>query len=351
MKKKISEIDFIKTILALGIICFHYACHIKCKKKYVYKSRGSTYGFLFTNIFWLISGALHYYNNSNIKSIKYFYFKKFKALAPSYYILFIYRYFKKVFITGKFFFSELSPFYLIYSFLLIDGYMYYFGIKAFNMLIGEWFLGALIIIYLFYPILLYGFKYFFIQTFLINIFFFSFFFHGEYFKFQEKNLIICIILFFEGMIIIKYINLNNIFTLLFSIFILIIYYFVNIPLNKPFLIDVLFSPFFFVFLFWVGKLIMKIKIFNKIISKIALISYQIFLLQHLVIYKILYYFPKALTNKIYFCILFLCIIITIFLAYILHLLSIKFIQTKIFLDFETWILNDNKNNINYNKLK
>ena len=158
MKKKVLEIDFIKTISTLGIISFHFACYIKSENKFFFRSRGTTYGFLFVNIFWIISGVLHYYNNSEIKSLKIFYFKKFKALAPSFYILYTYKYFKNVFVQGKFFFSPVSPFNLIYSFFLIDGYMLHFGIKTIYLLIGEWFLGALVIIYLLYPIILYGFK-------------------------------------------------------------------------------------------------------------------------------------------------------------------------------------------------
>ena len=341
MKNKIKEFDFIKSICSIGIITFHYACHIISEKKYVYASRGTSYGFLFVNLFWILSGALHYYNDSEIKYMKNFYFKKFKALAPSFYILYIFRYFKNVFITGKFFFNSLSPFYLIYSILLIDGYMPFLNIKTIYLSIGEWFLGALVFIYFFYPILLYGFKNLFIQTLLIDIFLVSFFFHGNYFKLEEKNLIICITLFFLGMIIIKYIDINNILIFIISFFIMIIYYFVNIPIQKRFLIDVFYSPFFFFFLFWIGKIIMKIKILKKFFTKISQISYQTFLLQHIVIYKILYYFPKASTNKIYFCILFLCVITTLFFSVLLHWISIKFINTKVFKDFEFWILNNN----------
>ena len=47
------------------------------------------------------------------------------------------------------------------------------------------------------------------------------------------------------MIIIKYIDLNNIIFLLISLFIMIIYYFINILIKKQFLIDFLYSPFFF----------------------------------------------------------------------------------------------------------
>ena len=344
MKKKVLEIDFIKTISAFGIISFHFACYIKSENKFFFRSRGTTYGFLFVNIFWIISGALHFYNNSEIKSLKYFYFKKFKALAPSFYILYTYKYFKNVFKQGKFFFSPVSPFNLIYSFFLIDGYMLHFDIKTIYLSIGEWFLGALVIIYLLYPIILYGFKNLFVQTVLIDIFFMSFLFHGDYFQLQDVNIILCITLFFLGMIIIKYVNLNNFSILIISLFIMLIYYFIDFSIKKRFLIEVLYSPFFFFFLFWIGKFIMKIKILNIIVSKISLISYQFFLLQHLIIYKIIYYFPEATSNKTYFCILFLCIITTIFYSFLLYWLSIKLTQTIMFKDLENWILNNNLNN-------
>ena len=34
MKKKVLEIDFIKTISAFGIISFHFACYIKSENKF-----------------------------------------------------------------------------------------------------------------------------------------------------------------------------------------------------------------------------------------------------------------------------------------------------------------------------
>ena len=89
---------------------------------------------------------------------------------------------------------------------------------------------------------------------------------------------------------------------------------------------------------------MKIKILNIIISKISLISYQFFILQHLIIYKIIYYFPEATSIITYFCILFLCIITTIFYSFLLYWLSIKLTQTIMFKDLEKWILNNNLNN-------
>ena len=74
--------------------------------------------------------------------------------------------------------------------MLLDGYFKIFKINTIYLSIGEWFLGALIIIHFLYPIILYGFKNLFIQTLLIDIFFFSFLIHGKYFIFYEKNIII-----------------------------------------------------------------------------------------------------------------------------------------------------------------
>ena len=106
----------------------------------------------------------------------------------------------------------------------------------------------MVIIYFIYPIILYGFKNLFIQTVLIDIFLVSFLFHGDYFTLHDVNIILCITLFFLGMIIIKYINLNNISILIISLFIMLIYYFVEISIKKRFLIEVLYSPFFLYFI-------------------------------------------------------------------------------------------------------
>ena len=52
---------------------------------------------------------------------------------------------------------------------------------------------------------------------------------------------------FLGMIIIKYVNLNNFSILIISLFIMLIYYFIDFSIKKRFLIEVLYSPFFFLF--------------------------------------------------------------------------------------------------------
>ena len=146
------------------------------------------------------------------------------------------------------------------------------------------------------------------------------------------------------MVIIKYINLNNIFSLIISLFIMLIYYFIDIPLKKKFLIDVLYSPFFFIILYFIGKIIMSIRILNKIFSNISLISYQMFLIHHILMINLLYFFPMVSTKLNYFCFLFLIIVIIIFFSYLLHFIAFKFIHSKIYIDFENWILNNDMNN-------
>jgi peptidoglycan/LPS O-acetylase OafA/YrhL len=85
---------------------------------------------------------------------------------------------------------------------------------------------------------------------------------------------------------------------------------------------------------------MNIDILKKFISNISLISYQIFLFQHITIKIIIFFFPEITTDLNYFFVLLLYIIITLIFSFLLYFCSLKLIQTRIFNDFENWILNN-----------
>ena len=100
--------------------------------------------------FFCISGAVLNYNYSKILSFKGFYFKRWKSIFPSYYICFSYFYLRNVFDTRKLLYNDHWKT-LFLTLVGLDGYLYY-RIKSYY-LVGEWFLGAIIIIYTLYPLL------------------------------------------------------------------------------------------------------------------------------------------------------------------------------------------------------
>ena len=149
-KLKINNIIFSRACCCIGIVIFHYFCHSKGKFKFLYATANSGFGFMFVTSFFCISGFVLYYNYPLIVSIKKFYYKRWKSILVPYYVCFIYFYFSESFHKKKIIFYGKWRMFLLNIFGL-DGFFSY-RIRT-NYLVGEWFLGAIIIIYLFFPII------------------------------------------------------------------------------------------------------------------------------------------------------------------------------------------------------
>lgn len=103
MKKKLHNIEFIRSVAAIGIICFHYACGTASEYKFMLTFANGIWGDIFVVIFFVLSGGLLYMNNEVILSPKEFYYKRFKTIFPSFYIAYLYFFLKNVIITKQFF--------------------------------------------------------------------------------------------------------------------------------------------------------------------------------------------------------------------------------------------------------
>lgn len=147
-KEKIKSIDFIKGICAIGILLFHFESH--------YTSRALTFvsnyfdaGAVVT-VFFMVSGALLQYHYSQKLDLKEYYIKRWKGIYPMFYLAYIPCWILNVLRHGAVLYNGPASSYL-YTFLGIDGYLaqrvdtYY--------ILGEWFLGAIIALYLVYPLL------------------------------------------------------------------------------------------------------------------------------------------------------------------------------------------------------
>ena len=150
-KKRLSGIVFARSFCSFGIVIFHYFSYSKGNFKFLYRTANSSFGFIYVTSFFCISGAVLFYNYPKIISLKSFYFKRWKSIFPSYYICFSYFYLRNAFNFHKIFYRGHWT-KLFFTLIGLDGYLSY-RIDTYY-LVGEWFLGAIIIIYIFYPLLL-----------------------------------------------------------------------------------------------------------------------------------------------------------------------------------------------------
>ncbi|WP_368542314.1 acyltransferase family protein [Enterobacter soli] len=156
-KKRIKSMDFIRTISVIMIIIFHFYVEAKAK------GFTSSFDFILSQLgdfgvsfFIIISGGGLYL--STMKGIKLlsFYRKRAGTIYPSFYLaylavsIFLYLTANRVVFLN-------DPLLMLITILGFDGYL------ASNIqnyyLVGEWFLGFIIIIYLIYPLILKLFTY------------------------------------------------------------------------------------------------------------------------------------------------------------------------------------------------
>lgn len=332
-KKKLQGIIFSRACCSLGILLFHYSCHSKFKL--LFRTVNATYGFIFVTSFFCISGSVLYHNYPNINSIKTFYFKRWKSIFPSYYICFTYFFMKNVFNKHKLFYKgHWSK--LLLTIFGLDGYFFY---KINNYyLVGEWFLGAIIIIYALYPLFL-----LFINnnkdiTFIFIIFFFYYLMYKTniFIIYKDTNLTTCFSSFYVGTRIIRYKKyfFENHACLLFSI---LLFLFLSLVKVKSFIFFFQIQGFsFFIILVKIGKVLMTTR-FKIIFMEINNLSYIIYLYHHQIINNIL-----SLNNPTNSFTHIILILITLLLTIIcskIHLLVVNSIfKTNIFKKIESFFI-------------
>lgn len=200
-KQNLEGIIFARACCSIGIVFFHYFTHSNGTFKLFHRTANCNWGSMFVTSFFCISGTVLYYNYPRINSIKTFYFKRWKSIFPPFYFCFLYFYSKNVFFYKKLFYKgHWSK--LIFTVFGMDGFFVY---KYKNYyLVGEWFLGAIIIIYILYPILLWLINK---SLLLIQLFIsigFILMYKTNYFSIEKfRNIISCLNSFCFGIITIK----------------------------------------------------------------------------------------------------------------------------------------------------
>lgn len=153
--QRILSYDILRASCALIIIAFHYSTTISSERWHpLYSYANGNWGSLCVSIFFMISGAslfLGYKDRGKIEWLAFFK-KRFLTLFPMFYFVWLFMYIINVYEKKSFFFAG-SPIKIILSLIGMDGYFSYLGTNYY-MNVGEWFLGALIWCYLFFPLLI-----------------------------------------------------------------------------------------------------------------------------------------------------------------------------------------------------
>lgn len=288
--KYFPEFDFVRVLCTIGIIVYHYCCHVPNRDflpLYNYVNDG--WGNLLVTIFFVISGALLYYNHGDIGFTRKYFFTRWKSIFPCFYLAFIFFYIQNVIQIGK-------PLYLpgghaasmLLTLVGMDGY---FGYRVHTYyILGEWFLGAIVLLYLLYPMIVRVLEKQELIGFVLITFGFLFLCHLPYFKILSfRNLFSCLFSFAFGILVAKHDLKKSKVIAIISLIVFLVFYFVALPPYGKWLATHITGMAFCLVLLYVGQFIMKSSVLCRIFQELASISYQMFLLQHIVILWVLQY--------------------------------------------------------------
>ncbi len=341
-KERIFGIDLARCICAIIIIAFHYAAHTINEHKILYMTATSGWGDIAVTVFFAVSGASLYYNYPKIASLRVYFWKRWKSIFPMFYLCFLYFFVQNVFQYQKVLYGP-EPISLLLTVFGIDGYFLY-RIPNYYI-IGEWFLGAIVLIYVLYPLILWcDERSSLIIPFVLIVGYFIML-GTDYFQIIPfRNLFVCLASFCAGIQIIKlWTNLQkNTKKILMgggtSVFIALTFLPFPIGLgNASFILEQVHGIAFFIVLMGIGELTHRFIHANRFVTLIAKFSFPMFLLHHKIIMKVQgVYDPTDFPGEI--CILIFTVIFTILCAKVATIINETIMRSTVFYKIESWIL-------------
>ncbi len=282
-KRKIFYLDFIRVISMFIIVTYHFFVHFSENNivgtDFIFSN--GKWGLIGVTLFFMISGAALMYNYKEKLELKQYAKKRFLGIYPMFWIaytsLFIYFfYMNKQNIWG------LPMYRLIFSLFAMDGYLSPYIQTIY--LIGEWFLGCIVLIYVVFPLLrkavLKWPKITFTIGTILNFLLLIFYTNGK--MEINKNIIVCLYSFMLGMYVI---NIKKIKIGHAGIGLLIAiagYMMPSATRNVQVLFGNMVGYGLFFVLAYIGQFVQNMTI-QKIFGIISKYSYAIFLVHHYII--------------------------------------------------------------------
>lgn len=302
-KEREKGYDLIRAFSMLGIIIYHYTFNyteynIAGNHPQMKKLLNNDWGSVFVVLFFLLSGATIYLNHNKYENPFKFYYKRWLSIFPIFYLGYIPAYIANSIAMGNMYWGGDRK-KIIYTFLGIDGYLLKPGVNSNYYRIGEWFLGAILFLYLIYPLLrlIFSNKISRIIFTVIMLFVFPLSVYGQWIDIAPgKSLITVTFQFTLGMYICffaKYIKSK--WMVAFSLAILIVLLFVPINVNSVFPATMM-ALSVFILLMNGAWVVMKNKITDKVVMFFSRNSFGIFLLHHLIIYAYMKQFENKTLN-------------------------------------------------------
>jgi peptidoglycan/LPS O-acetylase OafA/YrhL len=159
MGKRIQELDVLRVLAMLFVITYHFGCEYAAQGlpffNIFHLTPNYDFGNIAVTIFIALSGGLLYKRyGDTAHSIRTFYIKRVKAIYPPFWILSLYiplAMVRHLVTDGNVFFMG-HPLKLLLTVFGFDGYIKAYGFENYAFC-GDWFVGAIVLLYLSYPLL------------------------------------------------------------------------------------------------------------------------------------------------------------------------------------------------------
>lgn len=290
-------LDFVRALSAIGIIAFHFYCHTQGSDLLFYAHANGAWGGVLNYLFFILSGFVLHSKYGKVEKLNLgeFYYKRWKAMMPAYLIVFAYAFSMNVFTYGKFFYMDIPNSRFLLTLIGMDGYFSWITTTYF--ITGEWFLGAILIAYVAYPLLRYlqEKREYLVLAGLAAAY--AVIFKVDFFGIpQAVNPATCILSFYIGMMLASHPELlDNIGMVIAAALLAVILLVVPVPggnITKEILIGLS----LLISLNKVGERICKSDRIYKGVFFVSSMSYYTFLLHHRIIYKVLEGFDSVGTR-------------------------------------------------------
>ena len=286
--ERISEIAWIRAVCTIGIVCFHFVCYTQSPlKKWMFFANGYI-GELLVTMFFMVSGMVLRHNYPTVRNLGKFWMKRWKSIFPSFYLCFAFFYMENVFQAGMVLYKPEVPVWrLLLTVIGMDGYLA--DVLPNYYICGEWFLGAILILYLVYPLLclIRRNKLFcMLGLVLLCVAFAWQAYHPVFLVNDFRNLISCLLSFCVGMVCADHRDLlqNKIFWLISTVLTLFML-FVKLPLNYNVMTH-LCGFTLFETMFGIGSYVTRAVPVQKLCAYIGTLSFPIYLVQHKIVHKV-----------------------------------------------------------------
>jgi len=301
-KPRVVQYDFVRAIAMLMVLVFHYSTTLEQYKVQGFINFGLNYangrlGSVGVAIFFMLSGACLYMQTCEEEklNLKKFFIKRWSSIYPQYYFYYLIALICMALFYPSFFIGK-DPYTIVQTILGIDGYIHYYYTQNFY-LIGEWFLGALVLLYLLFP--LYRISVRKSTVLMATVAWFTFLVNLKYSPLQMdkfNQLLTCQLFFIVGMIYEKERQHIGARIKVACAIILAIMLFVNIPINlgvplHPVLAVVICAIPMFVVLCEIGSQVGNWKVFRFLAKN----SYGYFLFHHIFIF----YGIRPFANRVF----------------------------------------------------